>query len=99
MITLTASIFMPIPSRCFWRPGTLHGSGSQYLSFLCVVATLPFAVASWWFVEKRALRLEDIGPRQLVQESSDPSRDPTRPRPDRAPADTSGGGGESKPEF
>ena len=73
--------------------------GEPVFVFLCVVATLPFAIASWWLVEKRALRLKTLGPRQLVQRVIGPKSDPTRPRPDRAPADTSGGGGGPKPEF
>jgi hypothetical protein len=30
---------------------------------LCFVATIPFAVASWWLVEKRSLRLKNLLPR------------------------------------
>ncbi len=29
----------------------------------CFVATVPFAVASWWLVEKRSLRLKNLLPR------------------------------------
>ena len=56
--------------------------GEPVFVFLCVVATLPFAIASWWLVEKRALRLKTLGPRQLVQRASDPS--PTDSTPARS---------------
>ena len=29
----------------------------------CFVATIPFAVASWWLIEKRSLRMKDLLPR------------------------------------
>jgi peptidoglycan/LPS O-acetylase OafA/YrhL len=59
-----------------WRAG--------YVVYLlaCVAATTPFAVASWWLIEKRALRLKDLDPKTVVARL----RRAIEP-PDAAPAD------------
>lgn len=38
--------------------GVQHWGYPAYL-FLCVLGTIPFAVASWWLIEKRSLRLKN----------------------------------------
>lgn len=62
--------------------------GEPAFVFLCVVATVPFAVASWWLVEKRALRLKRLQPGRLVPRLFGPTSDRTRPRTERASADS-----------
>ena len=72
--------------------------GEPVFVFLCVVATLPFAVASWWLVEKRALRLKTFEPGRLVHSVFVPKPDATGRRNEEAAADRRSGGG-SGTEF
>jgi peptidoglycan/LPS O-acetylase OafA/YrhL len=41
--------------------GVQHWGYPAYATF-CVLVTIPFAVASWWLVEKHALALKNFDP-------------------------------------
>jgi peptidoglycan/LPS O-acetylase OafA/YrhL len=40
--------------------------GEPVFIVLCIVATAPFAMASWWLIEKRALRLKRMDPKAVT---------------------------------
>jgi len=40
--------------------------GYPIYTLLCILMTVPFAVASWWFVEKRALSLKKLDPKVVT---------------------------------
>jgi len=48
--------------------------GEPVFIVLCIVATVPFAIASWWLIEKRALSLKRIDPKALMPWILRPSR-------------------------
>ena len=54
--------------------------GYAVFILLCVAATVPFAVGSWWFVEKRALNQKRIDPKAILSWILGPKRvQPTEP--------------------
>ena len=48
--------------------------GEPVFIALCIVATVPFAMASWWLIEKRALSLKRIDPKAVMTWTLRPGR-------------------------
>ena len=46
--------------------------GYPLFSLLCVIGTIPFAVASWWVIEKRALSLKKLDPKATLARTLGP---------------------------
>jgi len=41
--------------------------GYPLFILFCIVGTMPFAVGSWWIIERRALSLKKIDPKSVTE--------------------------------
>jgi peptidoglycan/LPS O-acetylase OafA/YrhL len=48
--------------------------GEAVFVLLCIAATVPFAVGSWWFIEKRALNQKRMDPKVILSRILGPKR-------------------------